>query len=313
MNIAHLARADLNLLILFDRLFEERNASKVAASLSLSPSAISHALRRLRSTLNDPLFLPSPKGMMPTERALALAPAIRDIVERVAGVVASAETFEPATSRRRFRIGAPDGAVSVLLAALVRTLEESAPGIDVSLLQLLPASRTGDADQAWRESLASLDAGRIDLAILPFRPAQDRFHVARLYAEDFLFLVRRGHPFAAKQTLGALADFRHVLVSATGDTKGFVDAKLADHGLTRRVALTLPSFLMAAAAIASSDLIGAVPRRFARDVAMVFNLELVESPIPFVSADLQAIVLKAAMLDRGIAWLTDIVSAVSAA
>ena len=312
LNVAQLARTDLNLLIIFDLLFTERNAAKVAAKLNLSPSAISHSLRRLRVTLNDPLFFASAKGMMPTERAHALAPAIRDIVERLAGVIASAEKFDPGEAERRFRIGAPDGAISVLVPALVRYLEDRAPKIDISVLQLLPSPANLNPDQAWRESLHALDAGRIDLAILPHRPPQDRFHAVRLYAEQFVFIARAGHAFAGDPSVRALADCRHVLVSATGDTSGFVDALLAEHGLTRRIALTAPSFLMVAAAIASSDLIGAVPRRFALDMVQTYDLQIVEPPFPLTSTDLHAIVLQAAMMDQGITWLVEAVTEVSA-
>src|SRR5690349_17937353 len=136
LNHAQLARVDLNLLLVFDLLFEEQNAGRAAARLNLSPSAISHALRRLRLLLDDPLFLPNPKGMVPTERAQSLAPTIRDIVERVQGVVASSAAFDPAATVRRFRIGAPDGAVSVIVPRLVERLQTSAPGIDLSILQL---------------------------------------------------------------------------------------------------------------------------------------------------------------------------------
>src|SRR4029079_19079775 len=100
LNHAQLARTDLNLLLVFDLLFEERNAGRAAARLNLSPSAISHSLRRLRVLLDDPLFLPTSKGMMPTERATGLAPAVRDIVERVQEVVVATGGFEPATAVR---------------------------------------------------------------------------------------------------------------------------------------------------------------------------------------------------------------------
>src|ERR1043165_7050742 len=101
LNHAQLARAGINLLLVFDLLFEERNAGRAAARLNLSPSAISHSLRRLRSMLDDPLFLPTAKGMVPTERAQALAPNIRDIVERVQSVVSNDQGFDPATAVRR--------------------------------------------------------------------------------------------------------------------------------------------------------------------------------------------------------------------
>ena len=308
LNYAHLARIDVNLLLLFDLLFEERNAGRAAAKLNLSPSAISHSLRRLRLVLKDPLFLPNPKGMIPTERAQVLAPAIHDIVERIAGVITPAVEFDPATAERRFRVGAPDGAISILVPALVERFETQAPGIDLAVLQLLPSPGPPDPDQAWQGALAELDAGRIDLAILPHRPKQGRFQSAILYPERFVVATRTGHPFVAAPSIEAFAACRHVLVSATGDTSGFVDGLLAGHGLERRIALTVPSFQMAVTAIASSDLIGALPRRFAIDAARSHSLEIVEPPFPMLSTDLHAIVPRAALLDQGIAWLVDMVT-----
>ena len=307
LNKGHLARVDLNLLLIFDLLFEERNAGRVAARLVLSPSAISHALRRLRLTLNDPLFLPSARGMVPTERAEALAPAVRDIIERVGNIVESGEGFDPKIAKRRFRIGAPDAAISVLIPKLVGQLAE-APGIDLSVLQVLPSSGSVSPSSAWHGALAELDARRVELAILPHRPAQTRFHSVQLYSEDFAIVTRRGHPYGRAPDMATFAAADHVLVTATGDTAGLVDALLAERGLSRRIALTVPSFFMAAATIAGSDLIGAMPRRFATVAAQHYPVDIVEPPIPINSAAIHAIVPKAAMLDGGIAWLMSAVT-----
>ena len=309
LNHAQLARTDINLLLVFDLLFEEGNAARAAARLNLSPSAISHALRRLRRTLDDPLFLPTPKGMVPTERAHALAPAIRDIVERVQGIVANVEGFDPATANRRFRIGAPDGAISVIVPALVQRLESSAPSIDLSILQLLPQPGAIDPAEAWRGAFAEVESGRIDLAILPYPASEARFHSTPLSFEDFVIVARRGHPLTQNVTIQSFAAARHVLVSATGDSWGFVDRALAERGLKRRIALTVPSFFMAVAAIASSDLVGALPRRFAREAQQHFDVESLQPPFDLLSSDLCAIVSKAALLDRGIAWLLETVTA----
>jgi DNA-binding transcriptional LysR family regulator len=303
LNISQLVRADVNLLLVFDLLFEERNAGRAAARLNLSPSAVSHSLKRLRVLLDDPLFLPSAKGMMPTERARALAPAIRDIVERVHGVIASAEAFDPAKAVRRFRIGAPDGAVSVIVPPLVKRLEKAAPGIHLSILQLLPGPGSIEPLDAWRDAFTEIESGRISLAVLPHPASEVRFHSSALYFEDFVIAARRGHPLAKAPSLEAFAAARHVLVSAKGDSWGFVDRKLAEHGLERRIVLTVPSFFMAISAIASSDLVGALPRRFASQAARNYDVEVIEPPLDMLSSDLYAIVPRAALLDHGIAWL----------
>lgn len=308
MNHAQLARNDVNLLLLFDLLFQERNAGRAAARLNLSPSAISHALKRLRKMFGDPLFLPSPRGMVPTERAETLAPEIRNIVERIDGLVASTTAFDPATTSRRFRLGAPDGAISTLVPVLVEHLGKEAPAIDLAIIQLLPRSGSGDPDHAWGDALAELDAGTIDLVVLPHNPGQARFHSVSMYFEDFVIVARRGHRLASAPSVEALAAERHVLVSASGDRMGFVDRLLADCGLERRIALTVPSFFMAVSALASSNLVGAIPRRFATEASKTFAIEIIEPPFPMGSSDLYAIAPRAAMFDRGIAWMMELIA-----
>jgi DNA-binding transcriptional LysR family regulator len=102
-----LSRVDLNLLVLFEVVMSERHVGRTAARLHLSASAVSHGLARLRRMLQDPLFLKHPKGVVPSERASELAAPIADILQRVRGVVATAEGFDPKLSSRRFSIGAP--------------------------------------------------------------------------------------------------------------------------------------------------------------------------------------------------------------
>src|SRR5215218_3724156 len=102
-----LSRTDLNLLVLFEVVLQERHVGRAAERLNLSPSAVSHGLGRLRRLLNDPVFLRTPKGVVPTARALELAGPIADILARVRQVVTSTEPFDPATTNRRFIVGAP--------------------------------------------------------------------------------------------------------------------------------------------------------------------------------------------------------------
>lgn len=309
VNYTQLSRVDINLLVLFDLLFTERHAGRTAAALNLSPSAISHSLRRLRTFLGDPLFLPTARGMVPTARAEMLAPAIRDIVERVGAVMVRAEPFDPATSRRRFRIAAPDGSAAILVPRLVGTFEARAPGIDLVTLQLLPTAGATGPHEAWREALSDLTNGRIDVAVIPHQPLSGRFHSLRLYSEDFVFACRCGHGLGGSPTLSAIAEARHVLVSATGDSSGLVDLLLAEHGHQRRIALTVPSFLAAAAAIAESDLVGALPRRFVREACQGLDLQLIEPPFPMIASELYAVAARSALLDPSIAWLVDQVAA----
>src|SRR5688572_21167492 len=101
LNEIDLSRADLNLLVLFEAVLEERHVGRAAERLHLTASAVSHGLSRLRRLLHDPLFLRTPKGVVPTARATELAAPIADVMARVRGVISTAAPFDPATSTRR--------------------------------------------------------------------------------------------------------------------------------------------------------------------------------------------------------------------
>src|SRR5919112_680902 len=105
MQRVDLSRVDLNLLVLFEAVMEARHVGRAAERLHLSSPAVSHGLGRLRRLLNDPLFVRTPKGVVPTDRALALADPVADLLARARSVVGMAEPFDPATSTRRFTIG----------------------------------------------------------------------------------------------------------------------------------------------------------------------------------------------------------------
>lgn len=306
LNEIDLSRADLNLLLLFQVVLEEGHVGRAATRLNLSPSAVSHGLGRLRLLLNDPLFLRTPKGVVPTDRAAALSAPIADVLARVRSVISTAEPFNPATSARRFTIGAPDGVSAVVLPSLLSELRQRAPGIDISLRQLLPKQGETSPERAWRGAFADLDARAMDIAIIPSDDIPARFHHFALYDEDFVIATRDGHPFADRPNLDRYCTMQHLVVSLGGDPYGFVDEILAKQGRSRRVALTVPNFMFALAVIAETDLISALPRRFAAMHAARFGIRSLDAPLPLGSFTLNAVAPKAATMDDGLTWLFEV-------
>jgi DNA-binding transcriptional LysR family regulator len=309
LNEIDLSRADLNLLVLFEAVLAERHVGRAADRLSLTASAVSHGLGRLRKLLNDPLFLRTPKGVVPTARATELADPIAEILARVRSVVSTAEPFDPAKSTRRFMIGAPDGAAGVFLPQLIAVLRAAAPHVDIGVRQLLPPNSAKTIARAWEPALAELEMRAIDVAIIPLDQVPPRFVSRTLYEEDFVVASRPGHAFARDPTLDRFCEMQHVLVSANADPRGFVDEMLARQGRSRRIALTVPDCMMALSMIADTDLIGALPRTY---VAMhgprfgVVTSELpLPSPLPKGRAPICAIATRAALMDAGVAWLLE--------
>jgi DNA-binding transcriptional LysR family regulator len=223
LNEANLARVDLNLLVVFEAVLKERHVGLAAEKLNLSPSAVSHALRRMRRLLNDPLFLRNPRGVVPTARATELAEPVADILARVRNVVATAAPFDPATSTRRFMIAAPDAVSAVLLPDLLNAMRRSAPGIDLGLRQALPAPGALGLEQSWQPLLCEIEAAAIDIALLPINTVPARFTAQKLYDEDFVVAMRAGHPLLDRPTLDGFCAHQHLVVSLMGDPCGFVD------------------------------------------------------------------------------------------
>jgi DNA-binding transcriptional LysR family regulator len=293
VNGIDLTRVDLNLLVVFEAVFEQGNVGAAAARLHVTSSAVSHGLGRLRQLFDDPLFLRTPKGVVPTARGLELAPPIAEILTRVRGVVGSVERFDPKTSSRRFTIGAPDALTAVFLPQLMGTLRREAPRIDLGTRHLLPMT-----------GFEELDSRSIDLLIFPLDEIPARFHSTLLHPDgEFVIAARAGHPFFEAPTLRRYCEFQHLLVSITGDNSGYVDGLLAEKGLSRRVVLSVPTFMLALAVLADTDLLAAVPNTLVLSHGERFGLRSVKAPLPRRSWKLHAVVPKVALADPSIAWL----------
>lgn len=299
LNQIDLSRTDLNLLALFEVVLEERHVGRAAARLRLSPSAVSHGLGRLRRLLNDPLFLRTPKGVVPTARATELAEAIGDVLARARNVISMAAPFDAAMSKRHFTIGSADG-FSVFLPMLMAELERAAPGIDIVVRHM------------QRETaIADLDTHAIDLAIAPFDDIPARLAARTLYQEEFVAAARIGHPFLKSPTLAHYCEMRHLMIAPRGDPRGPVDDLLSQRGLSRRVVLAVPNFMLGIDVISKTDLISMLPKRFVAMHAERFGIAWVTSPISVGRQPVNAVAPKVAMMDTGIAWLFDILAQVA--
>lgn len=308
LNQIDLSRTDLNLLVLFETVLAKRHVGQAAAALNLSPSAVSHGLGRLRRLLNDPLFLRTPRGVTPTDRALQIAPRIAEILDGVRGILGEIEPFDPATSTRRFRIGTPDSALAVHGPLLVQQVESAAPSVGLSLLHVLPNFRTSPGDGAFSHVLDQLDERSLDLAALPRladAPLPARFLVRSLGGDRLVGVCRPEHPFARRPSLETYCAARHVFMSLTGDRTGVIDTVLAQLGQERTVMTTVPSAMLALLMAASADLVAGLPASLAEGQAARFGL--VANPLPFELelTPLYAVVTRAAHADAGIAWLLD--------
>jgi DNA-binding transcriptional LysR family regulator len=296
MNENNLSRADLNLLLLFEVVLRERHVGRAAKHLNVTSSAVSHGLNRLRQLLNDPLFLKTPKGVVPTERALSLADPIADVLTRARRVVATAQPFDARKSTRRFTIGMPDSMAAIFLSPLLSEIRRVGPNIDVNVRQLL-----------HEQAVAELDARSVDIAIVLSREIPKRFVDHVLLEGEFLIATRAKHPFVRDPSLDRFCATPHVVISPTGDAHTFIDDTLAAMGRSRRVAATVPNFMLACALVAETDLITTLSKAFLARHGKRFGVVGTPSPLPMRQFQARAVMPKAALMDAGAAWLFELI------
>lgn len=296
-----LAGVDLNLLVVFDALMAERHVTRAGERIGLSQPAMSAALSRLRYLLKDELFIRRSDGMHPTRRAQDLAVPLRQALLQIQ-VALEPETFVPVEAKRTFKLATNDFAASVLLPTLGRRISAEAPQVDIRVIA---------ADDPLAMTL--LDQDVADLAIAPFEKVEPQFERQQLMEPgDFLCVMRQGHPLSSKPlTLEAFALTPQLLVSRTGDPCGFVDEILAQFALERRVAFTVPSFLLAPIVLMQTDLIATLPRRLA-EMCQDMGLTICEPPFPQRKFPLAMLWHRRLSKDPGHTWLRNTLAEVAA-
>jgi DNA-binding transcriptional LysR family regulator len=174
---------DLNLLRIFDILYDERNVTRAAARLFLTQSAVSHALARLREVLGDPLFMRIPSGLQPTERAHQLAPRLRVALAEIRSAVAT-PIFDPAKTRQRFVIAAGSYFCKLIVPSLIALARKSAPGITLQIVNF-----SADVAQA-------LDQQQVDIALGAFDKVPPRLRSEVLFDDEKAWAIGTHHPLA---------------------------------------------------------------------------------------------------------------------
>jgi DNA-binding transcriptional LysR family regulator len=289
---------DLNLLIVFDVLMQERNLARAGRRLGLSQPAASHALDRLRHMLHDDLFIRTPEGMRPTPRAEQMAQPVRDALRELR-ITLEPESFDPSSSTREFSLAVNNYAARAIVPALARNVGNLAPRTSLDIIPI-----------GMREVLDQLDAGGMDVALTTLVDGGERFKCVRIMDDDFVAPLDRSHAATDEAVLSAkrLAEIPHIAITSTGNDTSFIDDALEQRGLTRTIATRVP-FLSVVLMLVGSDRLAVVPRRVADDLARI--CPLVARELPFASPRIVLSMIWHCRLDNHAAhrWLRDMIKA----
>ena len=264
-------RYDFNLLIALDALLHENSVREAAELLNLTAPAMSHALARLRATLGDPLLVRAGRRLVPTQRALAMRDKVRRVVEGGRSLIENRAQSDLGYVDRTLTVRANGSTIAVFASELTRRVQSQAPGLKIRF-----SARTDEGVGPLRDGTVDLDIG-IDADLGPEVQSQ------RLFEDDFVIAVRRGHPLGkAVPTLRAYADAEHVVFSRRGRANGPIDAALTQAGLSRRVSVIVPDALAAIAFVVDTDHIATVPRKVAEWGKRALGIAVLPLPLPSV-------------------------------
>ena len=266
-NPNRIKQLDLNLLKVFRSLYEEQNMSRTAEALHLTPSAISHAVRRLRDALGDPLFQRAQNRMVPTPACRRLAPQIIENLANLQRALQQWDKFDPQTSNHFFRIGIHDSIEISILPALCVTLGERAPNVGF-------ASVNFDRTQLARE----LAAGHIDVALDVGVIVKKVTRHHELWSSNFCVLMRKDHPMRGKLHKKNYLASQHISVSNRPVGMTMEDAFFQKAGLQRESNIRCQNYFAASKVLINSNQLLTTSKMMAREL---LNDDLYMEEIPF--------------------------------
>ena len=250
----NLNKVDLNLFIVFDAIYTEANLTRAGQIVGITQPAVSNALARLRETFNDPLFVRTAQGMVPTPMAQNIIGPVRNALQLLRVSVQESRTFNPLQANKTFRISMTDLTEAVVLPPLFQRLRRLAPNVKI---ESMLAKR--------RETTTELAAGRLDFAMdAPLNTDPQVRHV-KLLEDRYVCAMRRGHPLAKdKLSVEEYLSLSHIHISSRRSGLGMVDLALGKMGQQRKIALRSQHYMMATQVIQQTDMAVTVPERFAR-------------------------------------------------
>lgn len=259
---------DLNLLLIFDQVYRDRNMSKASKALAMTQPAVSNALSRLAKTLGQPLFVRAGHGVAPTPHAEAIAPEVATALGLLRNAL-TGSAFDPRHAERRFTLVCSDYSASIILPLLLQRVREQAPQTVLEVVNLREA----------QDFASALAQGEADLALGALRFLGGPLRQQKLLDDRIVVLARRGHP-AAEGKAGAdlVGRYPHVLASPYGNWAS-IEELAARRGIRLRVAIRVTSYFAVPFLLEQGDYLAVCPQRLAAVLTARFPLVALASDV----------------------------------
>lgn len=286
---------DFNLLRVFLAIWDLRSLTGAGERLGLTQPAVSHALRRLRQRFDDPLFVRAAHRMLPTETAVRLHAPLEQAYDLLNRAVQERAAFDPATTRRVFRVAMSDVSETFYLPQLLGRLVQVAPLMRLDIAPLVVETVAG-----------ALRAGEVDLAIGYLPNVQDECDSELLFTDSFVCLVRAGHPLARRRlTPESFAALRYIHAGRGAPGHQMVERWLAQAGIQREIAVRLGHFTVAPEIVRTTDLAVIFPASLARALNNRRDFRLLSLPFDLPPVEVKVHTHVRFAGDLGIRWLRE--------
>lgn len=292
MKAITLRNLDLNLLYAFSILMEELNVSRAAERLYIGQPGLSSALRRLRETLDDELFIRVGRKLQPTPRALAIAPDIAKALASIERSIQPMKVFDPASWEGEFRIGLCDNLEMALFGALAASMREKAPHA-----RLVAVAVTK------RDSVSLLEEGAYDFSVAVHgEPASWHIKVP-LFEQHLMCLYDpKKLNLSSPLTLDEYKDQQHITVSSEGSTARDLDKFLRQSGINPEVVASVSRYSSVGPILQAVAAIATVPETVAFCMARIYGLKVSPAPLPLPAESISMLYRKVDDVTGSSAW-----------
>ncbi len=292
---------DLNVLMIFEAIYDAGNVTRAARLLGMKQATLSNALSRLRLHFGDPLFRRAPGGVAPTPLADELIAPIRKALATLRTGLLPPTEFDHRRADRQFCIAINDFAAATLMPRLCGLLAAEAPGLRLRVLSHAP-----------RAPLQALMAGEADLVIDTFGREMPGLLLEAMHLPQSVVIARADHPvLRGTITRAQFAAAGHVGLLVTETMRQQAEAQLMAQGLQRRMVCEVSNCLLLPGIVAESDLIALAPAPFAEQMAPRYGLQVIRMPFLDGAARLHAAIRSETARDSGLLWLRDRLRAVA--
>jgi len=263
---------DLNLLLALDALLIERNVTRAGKRVGLAQSSMSYSLARLREIFEDPLFIRTAGGMVPTARAEALQEPLHRAIEGLRSAIRPAAGFNPANCDSSFRVAVSTAQQLTHFPSVLRTLARVAPAVSI---QALPPSNPSEAFQKLR-------MGELDFVVGQFDELPDAVHCATLLTDRVVYVVRKDHPRIKRRlSLAQIKREKHIqAVPATAQRFHPQVRQIFDAGgVSQQNVLASHDALVCLLIVSRTDLLYPTLATLAKPFSKALGLRILEPPL----------------------------------